>query len=66
MENQKTCPFMSNGSMLVSCSRECKLNTNSPLHECVFEIMAKELLVIDNGVSEIQETLRCMQFGIEG
>ena len=65
METQKICPFMSNGNSQVYCSTECKLNTHSPLNECVFEIMAKELLVIDNGVNEIQETLRCMRFGTE-
>ena len=55
MESPKICPFMSNGDSQVYCITDCKLNTNSPLHECVFEIMAKTLLVIENTTAEMQE-----------
>ena len=65
MENHKICPLMSNGDTLVNCSRDCKLHTHTKLDECVFQIIAKELLVIDNGVNEVQETLNTLLNDLE-
>ena len=65
MENHKFCPFMSTANETVECSTECKINSRSPLQECVFEIIAKQLIVIENTTNEIDATLKYVHFGIE-
>ena len=65
MENHKFCPFMSTANETVECSTECKINSRSPLQECVFEIIAKQMIVIENTTNEINATLKFAHFGIE-
>lgn len=63
LKNLKTCPFMSTATELVYCSTECKLNSHSPLKECVFEIIAKSLIVTETSVNEINSEVYSLRRG---
>jgi hypothetical protein len=62
-KNLKTCPFMSTATGLVYCSTECKLNSHSPLKECVFEIIAKSLIVTETNVNDINSEVFALRRG---